>query len=272
MNIFDLILNQPITNVLFFFFNILQGLGIPFAFGFSIILLTVSIRLILLPFTGAQIKMSKKMQEMAPHISAMKEKHKEDKKRQQEELLKLYQEFGVNPLAGCLPLLIQLPVFFSLYHVLGGVVTHVTKESIVKINNLLYFDWMKVEKAWDPNFFGISLGAIPAKEIEKMPFLILVPIVTGVLQLILTKMMAPATSPKKEKNKEDDFQTAFAKQSLFIFPIMIGFFSYSLPFGLSIYWNVFTIFGILQQYFQAGPGGLKQWIAKYNSYRNGKTK
>ncbi len=92
-----------------------------------------------------------------------------------------------------------------------------------------------------------------------MPLIILVPVLTGVLQLIFSKMMAPEIPPT---GKQDDFQATFAKQSLFLFPIMIGFFSFSLPFGLSLYWNAFTIFGILQQHYLVGPGGLKQWKGK----------
>ena len=267
--IFNVLLNQPITNLLFISYHILSSIGIPFALGFSIIVLTILIRLIILPFTASQIRMSKKMQDMSPHLSAMKEKHKDDKKRQQEEMMKLYKEFGVNPAAGCLPVLIQMPVIFSLYNVLNNVVHQITPDKLKEINNMLYFDWMKVSKIWDVNFFGIPLAAIPSKDMGSMPFLLSVPIITGVLQLVLTKMMAPEIAPKQTKN--DDFQASFAKQSLFIFPIMIGFFSYTLPFGLSLYWNVFSIFGILQQYFQVGPGGLKQWIGKVQN-RNEKSK
>ena len=66
----------------------------------------------------------------------------------------------------------------------------------------------------------------------------------------------------KEVKKEDDFQTAFQTQSLYIFPIMIGFFSFTLPLGLSFYWNTFTIFGIIQQYQVQGFGGLAPWLKK----------
>jgi YidC/Oxa1 family membrane protein insertase len=66
--------------------------------------------------------------------------------------------------------------------------------------------------------------------------------------------------------KDDDFQAAFQKQSLFIFPVMIGFFSFTLPVGLSLYWNTFTLFGILQQYLLVGPGGAAPWFKKLNLY------
>ncbi len=264
--IFTVLLTQPITNLLVSSYQLFQFLHIPYALGFSIIILTFIIRLVLYPFTASQIKTSKKMQDMAPHISNLKEKHKDDKKKQQEEMMKLYKEFGVNPAAGCLPVIIQIPIIWSLYHVLTVAVNINSVAKLKDINHLLYFDGLKLTRLWDVTFFGIPLAPSPAELMPKMPLIILVPILTGVLQLIFSKMMAPETAPT---GKQDDFQATFAKQSLFIFPIMIGFFSFRLPFGLSLYWNAFTVFGIIQQYFLVGLGGLKQW-AKYKDLIYGK--
>lgn len=266
--IFTILLTQPITNLLVGSYQLLQFLHIPFALGFSIIVLTFIIRLILYPFTASQIRMSRKMQDMAPHISNLKAKHKDDKKKQQEEMMKLYAEFGVNPAAGCLPVIIQIPIIWGLYGVLNKVVTINAVGKLKDLNNGLYFDWMKLQHLWDVTFFGIPLSKSPAELINHNPAIILVPVITGVLQLIFSKMMAPETPPT---GKQDDFQATFAKQSLFIFPIMIGFFSFRLPFGLSLYWNAFTIFGILQQYFLVGLGGVKQWQVLLQKY-NGKGK
>ncbi|MDO8270082.1 MAG: YidC/Oxa1 family membrane protein insertase [Candidatus Levybacteria bacterium] len=259
--IFTILLNQPITNLLVACFQLLQFLHIPYPLGFSIIALTFIIRLILYPFTASQIKTSKKMQDMAPHISKLKEKHKNDKKKQQEEMMKLYAEFGINPAAGCLPVIIQIPIIWGLYHVLNSVVATNTVEKLKEVNQLLYADGLRLTKLWETTFFGIPLSQAPSALMKDMPLIILVPILTGVLQLIFSKMMAPE---KGYQGKADDFQATFAKQSLFIFPIMIGFFSFQLPFGLSLYWNAFTLFGILQQYFLVGLGGLKQWQATAN--------
>lgn len=266
--LFNILLNQPITNLLVTCYQLLQFLHVPFALGFSIIALTFIIRLILYPFTAQQIKTSKKMQDMAPHISNLKAKHKDDKKKQQEEMMKLYAEFGVNPAAGCLPVVIQLPIIWGLYHVLSTAVSTNSLTKLKELNNLLYSDSLKLTKLWEVTFFGIPLAQAPSHLMKDMPFIILVPVLTGVLQLIFSKMMAPE---KPYAVKEDDFQATFAKQSLFIFPIMIAVFSYQLPFGLSLYWNAFTLFGILQQYFLVGLGGLKQW-QKYLDKINGKSK
>lgn len=262
MNIFYFLFIQPITNILVAFYHALLFLHFPYALGFSIIALTVFIRIILYPFVSAQIKASYKMQKIAPHLAEIKEKHKTDRKKQQEEMMRLYKEHGVNPAAGCLPMIIQLPIIWSLYNVLTTTVAAHSIESIKKINDHLYFSFLKINQVWDTSFFGLSLFSSPSKLIANQPLIILLPVLTGALQFILSKMMMSDTPVQ---GKKDDFQSAFQSQSLFIFPVMIAFFSFSLPLGLSLYWNTFTIFGILQQYLLVGPGGLKPWLQKVNT-------
>src|SRR5271165_6190593 len=88
------------------------------SWGLAIVGLTVLIRAVLVPLTYRQLKSMQEMQRLAPQISALKEKYKEDKQRQQQEIMKFYQENKINPLASCLPLLLQLPVFISLFYML----------------------------------------------------------------------------------------------------------------------------------------------------------
>src|SRR5271157_1125647 len=88
------------------------------SWGLAIVGLTVLIRALLVPLTYRQLKGMQEMQRLAPQISALKEKYKDDKQRQQQEIMKFYQEMGINPLASCLPLLLQLPVFVSLFYML----------------------------------------------------------------------------------------------------------------------------------------------------------
>src|SRR5271156_6930529 len=88
------------------------------SWGLAIVGLTVLIRAILVPLTYRQLKGMQEMQRHAPEISALKEKYKEDKQRQQQEIMKFYKENKINPLASCLPLLLQLPVFISLFYML----------------------------------------------------------------------------------------------------------------------------------------------------------
>lgn len=253
MNIFDVLLVYPITNLLVVVYQFLSFLHIPYALGFSIIVLTVLIRFILNPLTASQLRMSKKMQNLTPHLSKVKEKHKGDTARIQQETMKLYKEHGVNPAAGCLPILVQLPLFIALYSVFTKILSLKGEALVKEVNNIVYSDSLKLIKPWDQSFFGISLSQTPSELMSYMPLIALVPVLTGVLQYIQTKMMYPP-QPKdkiedknKKKSTEEEFSSMFQKQSLYIFPVMIGFFAFSFPLGLSLYWNTFTIFGILQQ-------------------------
>lgn len=260
-----LLISHPILNVLVLIYQTIFFLHIPYALGFSIIALTILIRFILYPLTASQLKASKKMQEVAPHLSKLKEKHKGDAKTLQAETMKLYKEFGINPAAGCLPVLVQLPIIWGLYSVLQDIV----KYSTVQINQVLYSDSLRLTKPWDTTFFGLSLAQNPSHLLSTVgPAILLIPVFTGVFQFIQSKMMMVA-SPKKEdkklkttEKKGDDFATAFQSQSLYIFPVMIGFLSYNFPIGLSLYWNTFTVFGIIQQYKISGLGGLEEWVKK----------
>src|SRR3972149_5962307 len=259
--IFNTLFTNPIVNLLVGLYQLLNSIGVPFAFGFAIILLTVVIRLILYPFTAAQIKSAYKMQKIAPLMKNVRERYKNDKKKQQEETMRIYREHKINPAAGCLPLLIQMPIIFGLYQVLIMAVSINSNDGLSKLNNVIYFDFLKLSTVWDTMFLGVPLGATPSKLWAAAPYLVLIPVLTGVLQFLLSKMMT-SDIPQVPGTKEDDFQAAFQKQSLFIFPVMIGFFSFTLPVGLSLYWNTFTIFGILQQYLLVGPGGAAKLFSK----------
>lgn len=263
MELFDALFTTPLTNVLVAFYQLLVYLNVPYAVGFAVILMTIFIRILLFPLMSAQIRSSKKMQEVAPKLSELKEKFKNDKTRQQQEMMKLYRENNINPASGCVPVLIQFPIMIALYWSLTNIVSLNSADAISKVNEKLYFSFLHIDSAWNATFFGISLAQSPSEIYQSMPLIVLVPIITGVLQFFLSKMMMPATKTKKSK---DDFQSAIMTQSMFIFPLMIGWFSYSLPFGLSLYWNTFTIFGILQQYLLVGFGGLTPWIQKIKTH------
>ena len=104
----------PILNILIALYKGLALLKIPGAFGFAIIILTIIIRGLLTPFTKAQLKSAKKMQDLKPQLDELSRKHKGDKTKLQQAQMSLYKEAGINPAAGCLPLLVQIPIFISL--------------------------------------------------------------------------------------------------------------------------------------------------------------
>ncbi len=267
VEIFNLILVQPIASILVLIYKLLSFFNIPYPLGFSIIVLTIFIRLILYPLTHSQLKASKKMQELAPHLSRLKDKHKKDAKTLQQETMKLYKEFGVNPAAGCLPVIVQIPVIWGLYSVLDRLVKLGGENAVPSINKIVYNnDLFRLTGSWSTEFFGIPLGQNPSALLKAMPLILLVPVLTAVFQFIQTKMMTPPKTdikPLEKEKKKDDFASAFQSQSLYIFPLMIGFFSYSFPIGLSLYWNTFSVFGIIQQYQISGWGGLSDlWKRK----------
>ncbi len=263
---FNTVLVWPIINVLMAIYKVLILAHIPYALGFSIIVLTILIRFILYPFTKSQIKVSKKMQELSPHLSKLKEKHKNDSKRLQQETMLLYKEHGVNPAAGCLPVLIQMPIIWGLYGVLQQVVKLKAGAIVTQINTIVYADFLKLQNGWDPYFFGVKLGSNPSELLSSVgPLILLIPILTGLFQFIQSKMLfnKPKQIEDQSKKPQGDFASAFQTQSMYIFPVMIGFFSYTFPIGISLYWNTFTIFGILQQYRIQGLGGLTEWKEKF---------
>lgn len=250
------ILSQPILNILLFFYFIISRLGVPGAFGFSIIGLTVFIRLLLHPLFHKQLMMAKKMEKMKPHLDSLTAKHKDDKKRLQEEQLKLYKEMGVNPASGCLTMLIQMPVIIGLYKVLGQFFGNgkAAAVAISAINNQAYLGFLKLTSI-DPTFFGLNLGVAPSQFHKYGVYYLLIPVITAILQyyqvVVATPKNTPSTLPavadqKDKKSDAEDMQKIMTTQMKFIFPIMIGYISYTLPIGMALYWNIFSIFTIIQ--------------------------
>lgn len=260
-NFFTTIFVFPILNLLVFFYKIFLFIRIPGAFGLAIIALTVVIRLLLHPFFKQQLETSKKMQDLKPHLDRVSAKHKNDKKKVQEEHMKLYQQAGINPAAGCLFMIVQIPVFIALYNTLSLFLRNGNGAKIIsQINKVLYHPMLKIQ-AIDPWFFGFNLAVTPAK--SGLWYYYALPVITALLQYFQTQAMTPSISSSAkidEKNKKtsevdkdgkkkeggDDFQKAMNTQMKFIFPLMIGWFSYTLPVGLSLYWNIFSIFSIIQ--------------------------
>ncbi|MBI2430795.1 MAG: YidC/Oxa1 family membrane protein insertase [Candidatus Levybacteria bacterium] len=262
---FDQLLVYPLLNILVGIYQGLTFLHIPYALGFSIVILTALIRLVMYPMITSQLRASKKMQDLAPHISALKDKHKGDNTKLHQETMRLYKEHGVNPAAGCLSAVVQMAIIiFGLYPAFIKVINLDPAKALAEVNNnIIYTDFIRLTKPWDTLFFGVPLAKNPSELMAVMPMVaILIPLMTGLLQFIQSKMMfsKPKEALQKEQqNKKEDFATAFQAQSLYIFPVMIGFFSYTFPVGLSLYWNTFTVFGILQQYHVSGLGGLVSW-------------
>lgn len=267
--IFDTFFIAPIINVMVFFIHVFSSIGIPGSLGLSIIALTIVIKILIWPFMTAQLRSAKKMADIKPHLDKLKKKHKDDRQKMSQAQMALFKEHGINPAAGCLPALIQMPVFIALYQVIFSFFD--SKSGLTRINELTYPFISDLQKMPDPQFLGVDLSHKPSEFSQYGWFLLLIPIITAALTFVQSKMMAPSpikeyssdsAVEKQEKQTKGDMASAMQSQMLYLMPLMIGFFAYGFPAGLALYWNTFTVFGIIQQYKIAGLGGLSAWIKK----------
>lgn len=259
-NLWNQLLIWPIVNLLVAFYKFFEWLHIPGPLGWAIILLTIAIRLLLYPLMQQQLASAKKMANLKPHLDALSAKHKDDKTKLQQAQLDLYKQHGVNPAAGCLPLLVQMPVLIALYNVFYQVLGNGNLGKITEeINAILYLPGLKLTSL-SLDFFGTNLAVKPSDWQKSGWWLLSIPIITGLLQWWQTKLMMPATAnptnptnATNEKTKEqkgekkEDMGSEMQKQMAIMTPIMFGFFAFQFPLGLSLYWNVFGLFGIIQQ-------------------------
>jgi YidC/Oxa1 family membrane protein insertase len=192
-----------------------------FGWGLSIIGLTIVVRLAILPLTFKQVRSMQGLQKLQPEMKKIQERFKEDKKRQQEEMLKLYQEHQINPLGSCLPLILQLPFFFGLYQTLkkGGEI-------------------FKQIQGPPPSDDGFLFIPDLTKDVTHDTALMI-----GILVLYVSTQLV--SSWVSAINVQDKMQ----RRLLFIFPIVFSFIIIRFPAGLIVYWITTNIWTIGQQLF-----------------------
>ena len=224
--------------ILVSFDRVISNFNIPYSFGFAIILFTLLVRLATFPLNMQQIKSSKAMQELQPKMKALQEKLKNDKEKLAQEQMKLYKEHGVNPLGGCLPMLVQMPIWFALYRSL----LQLSQEGL--LNEGFFWIPSLAGPVSDYNE-GISWlypfvnGAPPIGWADAIAYMIL-PIVLVVSQLYMQQMMTPPTT---------DPQQASMQSVMKFMPLMFGYFALVVPSGLSLYWFTSNLLAMAQQYF-----------------------
>ena len=210
----------------------LVGVGIPYSFGFAIILFTLAIKLLTLPLTFQQLKASRAMQLMQPEIQKLQKKYKDNREALSKAQMELYKQAGVNPLAGCLPTLIQMPVWFALYQAL---------RQLADQGNLNQgFLW--IPSLAEPKDLS-WLAFPPPQGWAYAAGLLVLPILTVVTQIVVQKMMTPTSG---------DSQQAMMNNMMTFMPIMFGFFALQVPQGLVLYWVTSNLFSMVQQYFMIG--------------------
>lgn len=226
--LWDIILIKPLFNSLLFFNYYTHSLGI------SLVILTLIIKVILLPLNIPSIKMQLAKKKLDGKIDELKEKHT-DKTEFAKAQMALFKEHGINPASGCLPMILQLIVIFALLNVFNLVL-----RSSGNYDSYIYFDFLK-NPSWDNHFLYLDLFK-PDK------FYIL-PVLAGIAQYFVTKLTVTTKkdeTPKKTEKKSDDLQGAMEKQMLYMSPLLTTFFGFNLPSGIVLYWFVSTVFSYLQ--------------------------
>jgi len=223
---FNTLLYRPLFNGLILIYNIIPDMGI------AIIILTVLIRFIFAPLSKKAIQSQKAMADLQPKMKEVQRKYKDDKEEQGRAMLALYKEHKVNPVSGCLPLLIQFPIIIALYKVfLSGM-------NIEQLNTL--YNFVARPQSLNVMFLGfVNLAAAGN---------IILALIAGGSQFIQTKMMMPAKSAKGGS----DMASMMGQQMMYMMPLLTVFIAWKLPTALSLYWIVFTVFGIVQQYYVEG--------------------
>ena len=213
-------ITKPIYYGLSFFYGIVGN------FGIAILLLTIVVKGLLFPMANKQYESMGKMKKLQPKMAKLKEKFGDDRARMQQETMKMYKEESVNPLASCLPIFIQIPIFFSLYKVL-----YVT----IDMRHAPFFGWIKDLSAPDPMLVTNLFGLIPWEPTGFLAIGIL-PVFMGVTMFLQQKLNPPMTDPIQQK--------VFA-----LMPIMFTFILAGFSVGLVIYWTWNNILTICQQWF-----------------------
>ncbi len=224
-SLFNLILYQPLFNALILLYQYLPGHD----FGLAVILLPVLIKILLYPLGTQTIKSQKILAEIQPKIKEVQEKYKNDKEKQTKAVMEIYQKAKINPLSGCLPVLIQIPILIALYQVFW--------QGLKPEQMALLYGFVSFPGQINPGFLGIINLSEPN---------LFLAVLAGILQFFQTKM----TTPKiKTKNKNSDFSGILQKQMLYFLPIFTIIILVKLPSAIGLYWITTTLFSIIQQYF-----------------------
>lgn len=188
-------------------------------YGIDIILLTILIKIIFYPLSVKSYQSMKKMQKLQPKIMKLKEQYKDDRQKLNQEMMEIYKREGVNPMGGCLPMIIQIPVFFALYKALSGA---------IELRHAPFMFWINDLSAPEDLFtFHVAGFSLPLR---------ILPLIMGITQVIQQKMTPTSADPMQEK-------------LMLFMPIFFTFLFWGFPSGLVLYWLVNNVISIAQQYY-----------------------
>ena len=252
MNLMNIFIS-PFVNALFGLYYLMGNLG------WAIVIITVLIRLVLVPLVVPSLKSAKRMRDLLPKLEKLKEKYGKEKQELAKAQMELYKQEGINPLSGCLPQIVQIAVlliFFAAFNIVTGFSTE--KVSFDQVNSHL-IESFKINRdfKFHLDFLGNNLTEVPSKLFKEgisvkliLPLFVLLG--SGVLQYWSAKLMMPAPKVdekivEKTKDKEDDMMSAMRTQSLYMMPLMTIFIGWNFSLGLLLYWFVNSAFMIGQQ-------------------------
>lgn len=229
ITIFNQALYKPLFNALVWLYNVIPGHDL----GIAIIILTILIRFIFYPLSKKAIQSQKAMAKLQPEIKEIQKKYK-NKEEQVKVMMDLYKKHKVNPMSGCLPILVQFPILIALYRVFF------TGLDPQKLDGL--YSFISRPDSLDPIFLNI---------IDLSQASIVLALLAGFFQFIQSKMIMPKkiAGQKQFKIGNMDFSSLMTQQMTYFMPIITIFIAWRLPAALPLYWIIITLFGIFQQHF-----------------------
>ncbi|KAB2904447.1 MAG: membrane protein insertase YidC [Anaerolineae bacterium] len=231
----DLLIN-PFSTMLLLFYSLL-GQNVFWA----IVAFTVTIRMLILPMTLKQQRSLSAMQEIQPQLKELQEKYKNDRESLAQKQLELYREHGVNPLAGCLPAFIQIPIFLALWRAIIGTLA-LNPGELLHLYDRILIPGLDHLIPLNGHFLWMNL-AVPD------PYLVL-PVLVVITTWLQQKLLTPPMPKKKNNERSDDpadQAAAMTRQMTTIMPFMLGFFALTYSSGIAVYFVISNIIGIVQQ-------------------------
>lgn len=235
-DLWSLVIFRPMLNALLFLYKVFGH-----SMVWSIVVFTVAIRLLTFPLTLKQLRSTRVTQELQPELEAIRKKYANDKDKQTQATMKLYKEKGVNPMGGCLPMLIQFPVWIGLYQSIIQLLSADPLQFLKLAQNIyLRFPSLSQLLPLKSTFLWMDLG-------KPDPYWVL-PILVAATMWVQQKMMSSASMDPQQASMNQSMQL--------MMPIMFGWITLQYAAGLALYFVVSNLVGIITQYAAVGAGGL----------------
>ena len=266
-------------------YSFLENLGVPAAIGWAIVVLTLIVRALVIPLVRKQLVSQRRMQLLQPEVKEIQKRYKGDAMKARVAQQELFKERGINPLAGCFPLLLQMPLLFIMYSVIQNGLTNVDPRAMLTVFGIqvVPLECTNLNAAGVPDaslgpcidtvipFLGTSIDVSQPSTIFTVSLLgislgiSLLAIASALLQLVQSRMMLPPATG------DDDPNTKIQRQTMLFLPLISIAYGGFLPAGLFIYWITATIFGIVQQYLIVGWGGMFPLFGRTPAFAVGHT-